>query len=754
MAWKKTACVLCGNRCGLAVRVENNQIVKVRGDKDNPLSEGYVCRKGLNIKYHQHHADRLTHPLKKVGNTFEKISWEQAIDEVAEKLSAIVNQYGPRSFALMMGGGTAGCPSQGVFAINVLRGLGSQYFYSALAQELTGRYWADGKAFGNQHLHTIPQLDETQMLLAVGWNPMMSHHTPQARRVLTKFSKDPNKLLVVVDPRLSETAKIADIHLPIRPGTDALFYRAMISIILNEEWHDADYIEKHVNGFETARSWFSDFDAKAAIDVCELDYNRVKEICRLFTTRKSSHRSDLGVLMTRHSTLISYLENVLLAVCGRIGVEGGNIFPVGMRGGGGGGRKRESPDEREARSWRTVVTDYPVITGTYPPNVMPEEIMTDHPDRLRAVIVSGANPLRSFADTSAYEEAYKRLDLLVTVEIAMTETATLSHYILPALSAYESWDGGLGSDFPKIFTQFRQPVVEPEGEQIEAGEIFLRLADRLGLVPEIPDTLYEAADSGDRLKFGAALIEYLQSNPEAGRKMTYILAKTLGKKLGSSQLASLWGLLQNLPPSVQQLAGRVGFHPGPGLGEEIFHAIQEHPEGLWVGEIDADKWDHFQALATEDGRINLDVPEMAGWIQEIDPALESEKLNEGEEEYPFIMSSGRHWDVNANTQMRDPAWNKGKRACTAIMDPGDAEEFGFNDGQMIKVTTEAGEEQIELEVTTATRPGYIMIPHGFGLVHQGETYGANANRLAKNTHRDRIAATPYHRYIRCRVEAL
>ena len=686
-----------------------------------------------------------------MGDTFERISWDRAIDEIAEKLSTLINEHGPRSFALM-GGGTIGCALQGMFAINLLRGLGSQYFYNALAQELTGRYWADGKTYGNQALHATPHLDETDMLLAVGWNPMMSHHTPQARRVFTRFSKDPDRLLVVVDPRVSETAKIADIHLPIRPGTDALLYRAMISIILDEGWHDQDYIAKHVSGFKTIRSWFNDFDARAAIEVCELDYNKVREVCHLFATRKSCHHSDLGVLMNRHSTLISYLETVLRAVCGRTGVEGGNIFPVSLR--GGGRRRNAATDERESRYWRTVVTDYPGITRVYPPNAMPEEIMSDHLERLRTVIVSGANPLRSFADTSAYEDAFKRLDLLVTVEIAMTETAALSHYVLPALSAYESWDAGLvvwEGGFPKIFLQMRHPVVEPEGEQIEGGEIFLRLADRLGLIPEIPDTLYEAADKGDRLKFGAALVEYLKSNPEAGKSMPYILSKTLGKKLGSGQLASFWGILQNLPPASHELAGRVGFHPGPGLGEEIFQAILQHPEGIWAGEVDVEKWDHFQALCTEDGRINLDVPEMADWIQEIDPAMESEKLKEDEEEYPFIMSSGRHMDYNANTQMRDPAWNKGKQACTAIMHPGDAEKFGFSDGQMVKVTTEAGEEKIELQVTKGTRPGYIMIPHGFGLVFQGETYGANANRLAKNTHRDRIAGTPYHRYIRCRV---
>ena len=190
------------------------------------------------------------------------------------------------------------------------------------------------------------------------------------------------------------------------------------------------------------------------------------------------------------------------------------------------------------------------------------------------------------------------------------------------------------------------------------------------------------------------------------------------------------------------------------MGDAVFQAVIDHPQGLFTGECDPETWDQFQLLATEDGRINLDVPEMSDWLKVIEPALETEQLKKDENTYPLIMSSGRHWDVNANTQMRDPEWNKGKRACTLTMHPKDAERFGLRDSQMVKVTTEAGEETIELEVTEMTRPGYTVMPHGFGLVHQGKAYGANANRLAKNTHRDRIAGTPLHRYIRCRVEGI
>lgn len=192
-----------------------------------------------------------------------------------------------------------------------------------------------------------------------------------------------------------------------------------------------------------------------------------------------------------------------------------------------------------------------------------------------------------------------------------------------------------------------------------------------------------------------------------------------------------------------------------GIGNEIFQAVLDNPGGLHIGEADLENYDpdRFPDLPTGDGRIRLDVPEMIEWLREIDSVLEKEALEEGKDQYPLILSSGRHFDNNANTQMRDPEWNEGRRACTLIMHPDDADKQGLKDGQMVRVITEGGEEAVELETDPTTRPGYTMIPHGFGLVHQGKKHGPNANRLAKNTHRDPIAGTPLHRYIRCRVEA-
>ena len=740
--WHKTACVLCAQNCGLEVLVEDNRMVKVRPDRDNPRSQGYACRKGLKVAFHQHHAQRLSYPLKRVNNSFEQISWDQAIDEIAEKLRSIVDEHGPRSFAYM-GGGGQGCHFEAAFGVRLLRGMGSQYHYNALAQELTGQFWIWGRATGRQYLFGIPDHENTDVLLAIGWNGMMSHQMPQARRFLTRFSRDPDKVLVAIDPRRSETANIADIYLPIRPGTDALLTRAMIAIILKEGWHNAEYIDRQVNGFDKVRPWFDDFDARAAVDVCRLDYEQVRDVSRLMATRRSSIHPDLGILMNRQSTATSYLELILLAICGRIGVPGGNVIPGHLMPLG------SHSDERDPRTWRTVATNFPAIMGTFPPNVMPEEIMSDHPDRLRAVLCCGSNPLRSYADTTAYEQAFGHLDLLVTCELAMTETASLSHYVLPASSGYESWDGTFFAwTYPEIFFQMRRPILEPEGERLEVSQILVRLADRLGLIPEIPDALYVAAKK-DRTSFGLALMSYTQSHPDALKNMPFVLAKTLAREMGSSNLTALWGMLRTTLKRFQENAARVGFTPGPTMGEEIFQAILDHPEGLWIGRCEPES--NLDVMRTQDGRINIWIPEVAEWVKGIHAESEAAAL-EGDKDWPFILIAGRHMDMNANTLMRDPAWNKDRRACTLAMNPKDAETLSFSDGQMVKVSTEAGAVEIELEVTGSTRPGQVIIPHGFGLDFNGKVYGANVNRLTKNTHRDRLAGTPLHRYVPCRVE--
>jgi anaerobic selenocysteine-containing dehydrogenase len=742
--WHKTGCVLCAQNCGLEIRVEKGRMVRVRPDKDNPRSRGYVCRKGLNVLYHQYAKDRLTEPLKRVGDDFVAIPWAQAVQEIAEQMRDLVDRHGPRCLAYM-GGSAQGGHFEAAFGLGLLRGLGSRYYYSSAGQEFSGHWWVTGRVFGRQYAIAIPDEHAADMLVAWGWNGMQSHQMPRARKVLTGFSKDPERLLVSVDPRRSETAAIADIHLAVRPGTDALLMKAMIAIIVAEGWEDRAYLRQHVDGWETVRPWFEDVDVAAALAVCELEEAPVRELCRQMTTRRWCVHPDLGIYMGRHSTLNSYLLHILGAVCGIFGQRGGNVIPGMLMPMG------FHADERDPRNWRTMATHLPAVAaGSFPPNAMPEEILSDHPERLHAVYVSACNPLRAYADTTAYEEAFDRLDLLVVNEMVMSETARRAHYVLPCRSYYESWDGTFFPwTFPEVYFQMRPPIVDPPGQCLEAAQIFTLIADKLGLVPEIPEILHQTA-RGDRLTFGARLMEWAASEPRALKTMPFVLARTLGREWGSASLAALWGMLMTAPEQFRRNAARSGFEPGLDQGDRIFQAIVDTPQGLWVGRVEPEE--NLAGLRTPSERIEIFIPEMADQARTLDPVREAEDLALPED-FPLVLNAGRHMDTNANTLMRDPAWNRGKRACTVALSPEDAKALGLQDGQTVRVTTEAGSETGELQVSGQVRPGMVLIPHGFGLLYDGSVYGLNVNRLTKNTHRDPLG-TPLHRYVPCRVEGI
>ncbi len=740
--WQKTGCVLCAQNCGLEVLVEKNRMTRVKPDRDNPRSQGYACRKGLNVIYHQHPEDRLTEPLKRVGNDFEPVTWGEAMDEISHKIDTLIGTHGPRSLAYM-GGSAQGGNFEAAFGVSLLRGLGSQYYYSSAGQEFSGAWWVFGRMLGKQYNIAIPHEEVSEMLVGWGWNGMMSHQMPRARKVLKGLSKDPERLLVVVDPRKSETAAIADIHMAVRPGTDALLAKAMIALILNEGWEKTDYIQHHVSGWEEISPWFEGFDIRAALNVCELDYDQVREVCRLMTTRRWCLHPDLGIYMGRNSTLNSYFLNILGAVCGIFCVPGGNvipgmIMPMGFH-----------ADERDSKIWRTVATHMPpAAAGSFPPNVMPEEILSDHPDRLRAVLVSACNPLRSYADTQAFEAAFKKLDLLVVNDIVMSETARLAHYVLPCRTFYESWDGTFFPwTYPKVYFQMRGPVVKPKGVCLEAAQIFTVLADRLGLVPEIPEEIHHAAGD-DRLAFGAKLMQWAASEPRAMKTMPFVLAKTLGRVWNSAALPALWGMLMTAPETFRKNAARVGFAPGMDQGDRIFQALMDYPQGLWVGEVDPGE--NMATVKTPSGKIEVYIPELADDAARIDAASEKNSL-QLPSEFPMILNAGRHMDYNANTLMRNPEWNRGKRACTVAVHPDDAASLDLRDGDSVQVVTEAGKAVGELQVSKQVRQGTVLIPHGFGLNYNGRIYGINVNQLTKNTNRDPLG-TPLHRYVPCRLE--
>jgi len=741
MSWKKTSCPICYHNCGLELQTEGHQITKVRPDKDHPRTRGYICRKGMKVAHFQDHKERLTHPLKKEGDRFAGISWEQAITEIAGKLKEIINRHGPRALAYM-GGGGQGCHMEAPFGTTLLRELGSQYHYSALAQELTGLFWVNGRAYGRQNLHLVPDLDRAEVFLVMGWNGAVSNAgVSRARNRINEFANDPDKQLIVLDPLLSETARRANKHLKLRIGTNAVFLRSLVAIILQEGWENRAYIAEHCQNFDKIAPWFKDFAVLPALAMCGLSYAEVKEVARTYSSRPTAIRSDLGLLMDRQSTMNSYLEMILMAVCGRIGTPGGNVFsghalPLGSH-----------SDERDEKTWRTVETGVPAIMGVFPPNVAPEEILSPRDDRLRAMIVSNSNPLRSYADTLAYERAFKELELLVSVDISLSETARLSHYVLPAKSAFEKWDATVFSlAFPEVYFQLRHPSCTSQGRPLEEGEIYTRLAEALGMLPEIPESLYQAATK-DRGTYAMELMKAAKQDKTVLRLLPFVVAKTLGKTLNSAHLAVVWSLVGMYPQHAPDDLVRAGYEVTPLTGEMLFQKLLDHPEGILMGKVNPD--DNLQYLKTPDKKIRLHIEEMKAWMEEIEPEAEKKALKN--DAYPLVLIAGRHFPYQANTNMRDPAWNDHKQVCTLLMSEKDAQAMGIADGEDVCVATEAATVRVPVEISEIAAPGVIVLPHGFGLIYEGQEYGVNVNLLTSAKHRDRIAATPLHRSVPCRV---
>jgi anaerobic selenocysteine-containing dehydrogenase len=215
--WHKTACNLCYVNCGLEVLVEDGRLTKLRGDKTSPKSQGYLCNKAARIPFYAHHRDRLTSPLRRrADGDFETISWEAAIAEIAERIRAIHGAYGGRSFALY-GGGGQGNHAGGAYANALLRALGSRQVFNALSQEKTGDFWLNGHLFGSQTCHTSEDVHHCDLLFVIGANPWVAHGFPNARDHLNQIRKDPSRRLIVVDPRRTETAGMADLHIAVRP---------------------------------------------------------------------------------------------------------------------------------------------------------------------------------------------------------------------------------------------------------------------------------------------------------------------------------------------------------------------------------------------------------------------------------------------------------------------------------------------------------------------------------------------------------
>ena len=483
--WKKTACIICSLNCGLEVQTEGGRIVKARGDKDHPTSQGYVCEKSQRMDFYQNGADRITSPKRRrADGSYEDIDWDTAIREIAEKLAAVKAKHGGASI-LYYGGGSQGNHLGGTYADSTIKALGVVYRSNALAQEKTGEAWVQGKMMG-AGVHG--DFEHAEVSVFLGKNPFQSHGFARTRVILKEIQKDPNRSMIVIDPRRSETAEMADYHLAVRPGTDAWCLTALAAILVQESLVAKEWLAAHTTGYARVAEVLQRISVPDYARTCGIDIALLRQVAERIARAKSvSMIEDLGVQMNLHSTLNSYLNRLVWLLTGHYARPGTNNAFVPMlnlssstretAAKAGKGKKRGKPRSGS----HSPVTGAKVIMGLIPCNVIPDEILTDHPNRFRAMFMESTNPVHSLADSQRMRQALRALDVSVVIDVAMTETARQADYVLPASSQFEKAEATFFNlEFPRNGFQLRQPLFTPRQGTLTEAEMHARLIEALG----------------------------------------------------------------------------------------------------------------------------------------------------------------------------------------------------------------------------------------------------------------------------------
>ena len=745
--WRKTACNLCYVNCGLEVAVEDGRITKVRGDKAHPKSQGYLCNKAARIPYYAMHKDRLTSPLRRrADGSFEEISWEVAIAEIAERIQAVRAKHGGQSFALY-GGGGQGNHAGGAYGTALLRALGSRATFNALSQEKTGDFWINGHMFGSQTCHTSEDVHHCDLLFVIGANPWLAHGFPNARDHLNQIKKDPGRKLIVIDPRRTETAEIADLHLALRPGSDAFLLGAILATLIKRDAIDHAFIAAHTVGFDAVRDALARIpiaDWAAAADIAMADIEHCVDM--ILAAKAMTVRVELGIQQGVNSTLNSYLEKLLIMLTGSFGRKGTNQLHTWLQPLWGNGRGQVFPP-----------TSDEIIAGLLPPNSFPRAILSEHPDRLRAVWVDSSNPANTAADTHEVERALAALDLLVVVDVAMTETARLAHYVLPASSQYEKTEFTLFNfEFPTNYFQVRAGVVPPLPGTLPEPEIYTRLARALGLLPgdNALAPLREIAGRS-RAEFAKAFGAFMAENPTAAPLAALVLYNTLGPTLpdGTAAAAPLWFAAQacakRMPEAVRRAIDASPDLPPARLGDLLFDAIVGKREGTaFTAHEYGDVW---SLIDHADKKVRLAIPMLLEWLGRLDPATTSAQAD-----YPFALAAGQRRMFNANQIFRDPAWRRSDPDGALLVNPADLTALGAADGDWVAVQSPKARIVVRSKADASMRQGQLVLPHGYGQAYpavDGERLvnGPRINLLTSGDNRDPIAGTPYHKHVPVRL---
>jgi len=705
MQEKITACFLCGCNCGLIMTLDDNQrIVKVRGDKDNLHSRGHICNKGLNQGGHYDSPHRLTTPLKRKGDRLVEVSWQEAIDGVARELLRVRNRYGPRSIGFAFGG--SGHPTvQFMLAFQWARSMGTRNLYSPIGLELSSKYLANQKLFGCSYMDGYPDFGNSRYILLMGSNPVISW--PLHRAHLAEASKDPARTLVVVDPRLTETGRLANKHIPIRPSTDIYFILSLLNVITSENLYGQAIVRRYTRGLDRVERAVARFTPKAVEKVTGIPKATILEVARgLATTKPSILMYDMGLIANRHSTLVSWAVQTIMFILGNSGVKGGTLLNPTLH----------NFNQSEKRSYggaRYVsrVRDYPEICGNMPVTVLQDEILTPGPGRIRAMVVTGCNPMRAYTNSNKMEKAFRDLEFVVSIDPFLTEVGRVAHYVLPVCSFHEQDNISFGFHglYAERFVQLTKKIREPLGQSRPEWKIYSDIGKRMGLP-----------------FMDAAPIHY-------GFEIADKIRKFMGKQGEIDRQEVLLRLFAR-------------------VGRTSYDELEANPHGLILTK--GKPADFVSETRTADKKVHLDVPEFMAAVDRL-----SLKPPKRDPEYPLVLSTTARTQANVNAIYRNEPWiAKHMPENSLLIHPDDARPLRVEDGERVRMASRTGAAEVPVSFTKDVLRGTVYLSHGWGLYSRdpgdksGKLRGTASAQFLPDEEGDEFTGLPYYSGIPCKVE--
>ena len=728
-------CPVCEACCGLDVHVESGKVIAIRGQESDGFSKGYLCPKGVALKDLHEDPDRLRTPLIKRDGKFVEASWDEAFAEIERRLLPLRQEFGNDAVAVSAGNPSSHKLGLMLYAGRLLKSLGSHNVFSASTLDQMPKQLSSGLMFGSWLSIPVPDIERCDFLLMLGANPMASNGSlwtvPDFRgKAKALHARGGN--LMVIDPRRTETAEIAQRHLPIRPGGDAHLLLGMVHTLFAEGLVRLGRLAEHVAGLEELRAAVQPFSADAVAARCGMPAETIRELSReLAKAERAAVYGRIGTSTQTFGTLASWLIDVLNALTGHLDEPGGAMFPkaasfsANTEGTPGSGRGIVTGRHRSR------VSGAPEVFGEFPTGCMAEEIETPGPGQVKALVTIASNPVLSAPNGARLAKALDQLDFMLSLDIYLNETTRHADVILPGLSSLQEshYDIALQQFQYRNYVRYSSPVLPAPAGHLRDWQVMLKL---IGLFQG------KGATADPQAIDDAMLMTELERS--FGEKAGAVMAE-LSKHTGPDRRVDL--ALRNGPYGD-------GFGRNPdGL---TLDKVKAAPGGIDLGKLQPRV---PEMLRTPSGKIELAPPLLMADLPRALAAL-------GEPAPEMVIVGRRHVRSNNSWMHNLPLLAKGPFRCTAMVHPADAQRLGLVDGAMARIAGHAGHAiEAQVEVTDTIMQGVVSLPHGWGhnlpgaqLGLASERPGSNLNSVLDENLRDPVSGNAVLGGVAVRISAV